>query len=77
MFGAFGEQELDKPQGAMLAPRLKIKGEEYEDLDEIISRRVAACNDLVDDLLASNKVSSSSITITSWTYLQFLLACIT
>ncbi|CAM9919098.1 unnamed protein product, partial [Sphacelaria rigidula] len=50
-------QELDKPQGAMLAPRLKIKGEEYEDLDEIISRRVAACNDLVDDLLASNKVS--------------------
>lgn len=40
----------------MLAPRLKIRGEDYEDLDEIISRRVSACNDLVNDLLACNKV---------------------
>lgn len=51
-----GSQELGKQAGSMLAPRLKIRGEEYEDLDEIISRRVAACNDLVDDLLASQKV---------------------
>ena len=42
----------------MLAPRLKIGGEEYEDLDEIISRRVSACNDLVNDLLASPKVTA-------------------
>lgn len=41
----------------MLAPRLKIGGEEYEDLDEIISRRVSACNDLVNDLLATPKVT--------------------
>lgn len=44
----------------MLAPRLKIGGEEYEDLDEIISRRVSACNDLVNDLLNSDKVQTSS-----------------
>lgn len=40
----------------MLAPRLQIGSEEYEDLDEILSRRVSACNDLVNDLLASEKV---------------------
>ncbi|CAN0534394.1 unnamed protein product [Ectocarpus sp. 12 AP-2014] len=48
-------KELGKQPGSMLAPRLKIGGEEYEDLDEIISRRVSACNDLVNDLLASDK----------------------
>lgn len=42
----------------MLAPRLKIGEEEYEDLDEIISRRVSACNDLVNDLLATPKVTA-------------------
>lgn len=50
-------QELGKQPGSMLAPRLKIGGEEYEDLDEIISRRVSACNDLVNDLLNSDKVN--------------------
>lgn len=54
---SFALQELGKQPGSTLAPRLKIRGEEYEDLDEIISRRVSACNDLVNDLLASNKVS--------------------
>lgn len=49
-------QEMGKQPGSMLASRLKIRGEEYEDLDEIISRRVSACNDLVNDLLSSNKV---------------------
>ncbi|CAM9559859.1 unnamed protein product, partial [Hapterophycus canaliculatus] len=48
-------KELGKQPGSMLAPRLKISGEEYEDLDEIISRRVSACNDLINDLLASDK----------------------
>lgn len=49
-------QELGKQPGSMLAPRLQIGSEEYEDLDEILSRRVSACNDLVNDLLASDKV---------------------
>lgn len=49
-------QELGKQPGSMLAPRLQIGSEEYEDLDEILSRRVSACNDLVNDLIASEKV---------------------
>lgn len=54
-------QEIGKQRGSMLAPRLKIGGEEYEDLDEIISRRVSACNDLVNDLLATPKVTLGCI----------------
>lgn len=55
---AIDPQEIGKQRGSMLAPRLKIGGEEYEDLDEIISRRVSACNDLVNDLLATPKVTN-------------------
>ncbi|CAM9424108.1 unnamed protein product [Laminaria digitata] len=54
-------QEIGKQRGSMLAPRLKIGGEEYEDLDEIISRRVSACNDLVNDLLASPKYNAGTV----------------
>eukprot|EP00903_Cladosiphon_okamuranus_P017486 g16106.t1 len=53
-------KELGKQPGSMLAPRLQIGSEEYEDLDEILSRRVSACNDLINDLLASDKYNPAT-----------------
>ncbi|CAM9648035.1 unnamed protein product, partial [Ascophyllum nodosum] len=54
-------QEVGKQPGSALAPCLKIKGEEYEDLDEIMSRRVSACNDLVNEVLSSDKYNPGTL----------------
>ncbi|CAM9740140.1 unnamed protein product, partial [Phaeothamnion confervicola] len=48
-------EEYDRAPGAALGQRLVIKDETYGDLDEILSRYVAPCNDLVAEVLEQPK----------------------
>ncbi|CAM9238997.1 unnamed protein product [Chrysoparadoxa australica] len=55
-------QEIDKPSNPrLLGTKLRVKGEDYEDLDEILARWVAPCNDVVADMIDNSKFRTGNL----------------
>lgn len=56
----FDIEEQGKVSDAKLGSKLLIKSEEFEDLDELLSRFIAPMNDFVDDVIHNKKFYDGS-----------------